>query len=47
VAKATVAALKLVESPEMVAARRGVNVDDVVGNYDLRRRVPGEAKENA
>ena len=47
VAKATVAALKLVESPDMVAARRGLSVDDLLGNYDLRRRVAGAAKENA
>jgi len=47
VAKATVAALKLVESPDMVAARRGLSVEDVLGNYDLRRRVYGAGKENA
>jgi small subunit ribosomal protein S5 len=47
VAKATVAALKLAESPEIVAARRGLALEDVLSNYDLRRRVAGASKENA
>lgn len=47
VAKATVAALKTVESPAMVAARRGLAVEDVIGNYDLGHRVwAKDAKEN-
>ncbi len=45
VAKATIAALKLVESPEQVAARRGKSLDDVVGNYDLGHRVFSASKE--
>lgn len=50
VAKATVVALKLVESPEMVAARRGKSVEHIVGNYDLAHRVWSKdagSKENA
>lgn len=39
VAKATLVALKQLESPEMVAARRGKSVDEVLGNYDLGHRV--------
>jgi small subunit ribosomal protein S5 len=47
VAKATVAALKQVESPEMVAARRGLALEDVLANYDMRRRVVGAGRGNA
>jgi len=50
VAKATVVALKLVESPDMVAARRGKPVEHIIANYDLAHRVWSKAagsKENA
>ncbi len=50
VAKATVVALKLVESPDMVAARRGKPVEHIIGNYDLAHRVWSKSagsKENA
>lgn len=39
VAKATIVALRQLESPDMVAARRGKSLEDVLGNYDLGHRV--------
>jgi len=47
VVKATVVALKQLESPAQVAARRGKNVDDVLGNYDLGHRVWSGAADSA
>ncbi|GDX78846.1 30S ribosomal protein S5 [Deltaproteobacteria bacterium] len=50
VAKATVEALRTVESPAMVAARRGKSIEHVIGNYDLAHRVWSKdagSKENA
>ena len=47
VAKATIAALKQVESPAMVAARRGKSLEEVVANYDLGHRVFGAGRERA
>ncbi len=50
VAKATVVALRTVESPAMVAARRGKSIEHVIGNYDLAHRVWSKdagSKENA
>ena len=41
VVKATIKALQQVESPEMVAARRGRPLEDVLANYDLSHRVFG------
>ena len=38
---ATVAALKMLESPEAVAARRGLPVEDVAPAADAAARAPG------
>ncbi|MBP3223325.1 MAG: 30S ribosomal protein S5 [Actinomycetaceae bacterium] len=44
---ATVAALKQLEQPEAVAARRGLPLERVVPEYMLRARAEAEAKERA
>ncbi|UNX54352.1 30S ribosomal protein S5 [Georgenia sp. TF02-10] len=44
---ATVAALKMLEQPEAVAARRGLPLEDVAPAALLRARAEGEAKERA
>ena len=47
VVKATVVALKQLESPQQVAARRGKPVEHVLGNYDLGHRVWSGADQPA
>ena len=46
VVHATVKALKMLESPEAVAARRGLSLEDVAPAALLRARAPGASRQN-